>query len=135
MPQGSVLGPIHFSLYTTPLSRVIQNHPGIGFHFYTDDTQLYVYLTHKNVVHAFDRLKSCLDDVRKWLSANKVKRNPDKTEFINFGSKLQCEKLNKSSPVNILANLLFPVRAVKNLGVWFESDFCLLRHVQNICKS
>ena len=83
--QGSVLGPILISLYTTALSKVIQNHPGIGFHFYADDTQLFVHLTHKNVVHAFDRLKSCLDDVKKWLSANKLKLNPDKTDFIIFG--------------------------------------------------
>ena len=77
--QGSVLGPVLFSLYTTPLSKVIQNHPGIGFDFYADDTQLYVHLTHKNVAKAFDRLKSCFDDVKKWLSANKLKLNPDKT--------------------------------------------------------
>ena len=37
--QGSVLGPILFSLYSTPLSKVIQNHPGIGFHFYAEDMQ------------------------------------------------------------------------------------------------
>ena len=78
VPQNSVLGPILFSLYSTPLSKVIQNHPGIGFHFHVDDTQLYVYLTHKNVAHAFDGLKSCLDDVEKWLSADKLKLNPDK---------------------------------------------------------
>ena len=87
MPQGSVLGPILFSLYTTPLSKVIQNHPGIHFHFYADDTQLYVHLTHKHATLAFERLKNCLDDVRKWLSVNKLKLNPDKTEFILFGSK------------------------------------------------
>ena len=66
IPQGSVPGPILFLLYTTSLSKVIQNHPGIAFHFYADDTQLYVHLTNKNVAHAFDRWKSCLEDVKKW---------------------------------------------------------------------
>ena len=101
--QGSALGPIAFAIYTAPLSKVTGNHPSIGFHFYADDAQLYVHLTHKNVAHAFDRLKTCLDDVKTWLSANKLKLNPDKTEFIIFGSRIQ-EKLNKSFPVNILGN-------------------------------
>ena len=78
-----------------------------------------------NVAHAFDRLKSCLDDVKKCLSANKLKVNPDKTKFIDFGSKIQRENLNKSFPVNILGNFLSPVRAVRNLGVWFDSVFFL----------
>ena len=61
--QGSVLGPILFSLCTTPLSKVIQNHPGISFQFYAGDTQLYVHLTHKNVALAVDKLSHCLEDV------------------------------------------------------------------------
>ena len=63
VPQGSVLGPILSSLYTTPLSKVIQNHPGISFQFYADDTQLYVHLTHKNVASALDKLSHCLKHV------------------------------------------------------------------------
>ena len=87
------------------------------------------------MAHAFDRLKSCLDDVKNWLSANKLKLNPNKTEFILFGTKQQREKLNKSIPVNILDTLLSPVGAVRNLGVWFDSDFSFSRHVQIIFKS
>ena len=117
MPQGSVLGPILFSLYTTLLSKVIQNHPGISFRFYADDTQLYVHLTHKNVASALDKLSRCLEDVKRWLSTNTLKLNPDKTEFIVFGSKSQREKLNHSVPVNIVGNLISPVDAVRNLGV------------------
>ena len=104
-----------FSLYTTPLSKAIQNHPGISFQVYADDTQLYVHLTHKNVASALDKLSHCLEDVKKWLSTNKLKLNPDKTEFIVFGSKSQREKLNHSFPVNILGNFISPTDAVRNL--------------------
>ena len=105
MPQGSILGPILFCLYITPLSKVIRNYP-IGFDFHSYDIQLHVHLTHKNVAHVFDRLKTCLDDVKKWLSANKLKLNPDQTEFITFGSKIQHEEVNKFFPVNILGLLV-----------------------------
>ena len=135
VPQGSVLGVILFSLYTTPLSKVIQNHPGISFQFYADDTQLYVYLTHKNVASALDKLSRCLEDIKRWLSTNKLKLNPDKTEFIVFGSKSQREKLNHSFPVNILGNLVSPVHAVRNHGVWFDSDFSFYSHVMKVCKA
>ena len=74
-------------------------------------------------------------NVKKWLSANKLKLNSNKTEFIIFGSKIHSEKLNKSFPVNILGNFLSHVGVDRNLGVWFDSDFSFLRHVQNICKS
>ena len=38
-------------------------------------------------------------------------------------------------PINILGNSLCPADSVKNLGVWFDSDFSLSKHVQNVCKS
>ena len=61
------------------------------------DTQLYVHLTHKHATPAFERLKNCFDDVRKWLSVNKLKLNPDKTEFILIGSKNVRTKLGNFS--------------------------------------
>ena len=135
VPQGSVLGPLLFSLYTTPLSLIISKHKGIKFHFYANDSQVYIHLSHKNASAAFEKLNRCLEDVKEWMSTSKLKLNPNKTEFIIFGSKRQRDKLKACFPIDILGNSLCPADLVKNLGVWFDSDFSLSKHVQKVCKS
>ena len=51
------------------------------------------------------------------MSANKLKLNPDKTEFIVFGNKRQQAELAPFFPADILGNRLVPADTVKNLGV------------------
>ena len=55
-----MLSPLLFSLYTTPLGKIISLHPDINFHFYADDTQLYVYLSRKSASVAPTKLNACL---------------------------------------------------------------------------
>ena len=121
VPQGSVLDPLLFSLYTSPFSTLIDKHKGVNFHFYANDTQLYVHLSYMNASAAFDKLNRCLQDVKEWMSASKL--NPDKTEFILFGSKKQRERLNACFPIDILGNPLHSTESVRNLGVRFDSEF------------
>ena len=54
--------------------------------------------------------------------------------FIIFGSKRQRDKLKACFPIDIFGNSLCPADLVKNLGVWFDSDFSLSKHVQKVCK-
>ena len=69
------------------------------------------------------------------LAANKLKLNPDKTEFDVFGSKLQQAKLATFFPFNMLGNSLKPADVVRNLDVWFSADLTFSKHVRMICKS
>ena len=57
------------------------------------------------------------------MSENKLKLNPNKTEFIVFGEKDSYKWLSDSFPVNILGNCLSPTDVVRNLGVLLDAKF------------
>ena len=69
------------------------------------------------------------------MSNTKLKLNPDKTEFVILVSKTQRDKLKSHFPVHILPNPLNFSESVKNLGVWFDSEFSFTKHIQSVCKN
>ena len=92
-------------------------------------------ISHKNASSALAKLNACLRDVQEWMSLSKLKLNPEKTEFIVFGSKAQRQKISSHFPVSILGSLLHPVDSVRNLGVWFDADFSFSEHIKRTCKA
>ena len=86
VPQGSVLGPLLFTLYTTPLSTMITGHV-IPHHLYADDSQMYVSFASGDSAVALNGLQPCLVSVHSWMWTKKLKLNPDKTEFLLIRNK------------------------------------------------
>ena len=113
VPQGSVLGPILFTLYTTPISYIVSKYKTLNHHLYADDTQLYLTLTPETANCAIPELQSCLDDIQAWMSDSKLKLNPDKTESIVLGSKYKLKTIKNLFPISILGNKLYP-----SSGIW-----------------
>ena len=69
------------------------------------------------------------------MSENKLKLNPDKTEFIIFGAIDRYKWLSDSFPVNILGNCLSPTDVARNLGVLFDAKLHFTNHLNSVIKS
>ena len=61
--------------------------------------------------------------MQRWIALSKLKLNPEKTEFLVFGSKAQRLKISSHFPVSILESLLRLVDFVRNVGVCFVAEF------------
>ena len=129
VPQGSILGPLLFSLYLLPLGSILRKH-GISFHLYADDSQIYVPLKKKNAF-SLTPLLACLEDIKAWMALNFLNFNEKKTEVMVFGPSGLCEP----PPVDLGPLAEFTKPTVLNLGFKMDSDFKLDRQISSVVKS
>ena len=103
VPQGSVLGPLYFVLFTADVFGIADEH-GFAIHGYADDMQIYGHCVVDDMHHLTSRLVDCIGSIRVWMTNNRLKLNASKTEFIWFGS---ARRLAKCSFKSIVVNWYF----------------------------
>ena len=136
VPQGSVLGPVMFTLYTTPLQRIFKRH-GIKHHKYADDIQLYASYnpaTSGDQVKTARRLENCIGEARRWMALRMLKLNDEKTKMMIFTSKHHLRMYGGCS-LRIGDDTVSPSDRIRNLGVHMDQHLTMTDHVTAVCAA
>ena len=129
VPQGSVLGPMLFTMYIKPLSAIIDSH-SIIHHSFADDLQLQMSAPPDRISELLHSIQSCISDVKAWATAKMLELNDNKTELMLVTSK-RTKHLHKLPTSITIGNAQIPFKqSVKNLG--FTLDCHLTMNVSNI---
>jgi hypothetical protein len=133
VPQGSVLGPLLFLLYTADVAQIAHRH-GVSVHSYADDTQLYASCPAVDGLTSAACLLGCIDDIDRWMSSNRLKLNADKTQFIWLGNQKQLDKVGNIRLV-VGGVEVSPLECVCDLGVTLDSQLTMKHHVSAVTRS
>ena len=143
VPQDSVLGPLLFILFISPIANVINSDQSnqnniVSFHQYADDTLLYIGTNSSTLTSQIASIESCTQRVHDWLLNNGLHLNPSKSEVIAFynpRSKPLAALAKSIGTVSVAGSSIKLQTSIKNLGVYLDSKMSFDKQVSETFKA
>ena len=142
VPLGSVLGPLFFVLFISPIANFINSDQSnqnntVSFHQYADETQLYIGANSSTLTSQIASIESCTQRVHDWLLNNGLHLNPSKSEAIAFHNPKSKHLAALAELIGMVSVAGSPIKlqtSIKNLGVYLDSKMSFDRQVSEPCK-
>ena len=130
IPQGSILAPTLFTIYTAELYYILEGHK-VESHFYADDTQILFEVN--DPTDATNKLTEVLNSVKVWMNSRKLKLNIDKTEAILILTNSRNQS-GRFSSLDIDGSVLELSNPVRSLGVLFDEHLTMKHQLNSVKK-
>ena len=133
VPQGSILGPLLFSLYVADMNKELQFSE---LQQYADDSQIYCRIDTNNLAQFQLNFNDDLNKINKYALDHNLKLNAGKSCVIVFGSDIN-KITNTAGNMNIhIDNVAIPiVTETKNLGIYFDAKLSFQAHITTKLKA
>ena len=129
VPQGSILGPVLFTLYVNDLLQVPKHCRALG---YVDDTKIFMALPSSHLSDAVSAVNQDLMDISRWCCTRSLLINPDKTKFLVDGVPQLTKNISTIPPVILFRKEVKPTNVAKGLKVYID---CHLNYNEHIVKT
>lgn len=124
VPQGAVLSPTLYSLYTSDIPR----YPNVNLALFADDTALYTSSASGKTIH--DRLQGAATALSEWFKRWRIEVNPEKSAAMYFN--LRPHHYPQPRPITLHGKQIPWQKQTKYLGVTFDNKLTFAPHIKRV---
>lgn len=128
VPQGSILGPMLFVLFTVDMMKSVS----CRIHQYADDTQVYTSFSKDHVDQAQTLMQAAVNNIAEYSVKHGLKLNADKSQLIIFGASNTV--VSNQMQISLNGSIIEKSDTVKNLGFIMDGEMRFRKHVNSIVQ-